>query len=181
MVQLLGYWWATTIRFILQQLNQRRADKNFIGEVRLVDQADNMLAAYLAEYGARNWKEMVIIEEPFGRVEELWHYDMGLGYFGPRFRAVLQGEVNPAALADEVVNPPNEAVNQGDVAGPMEVENVNNGMEVLAASAAMNNDAQNAVGDNNAMVHEVVIGLAAVPLEEEGDHVLMEGGAQNEL
>lgn len=40
--------------FILQQLNQRRADKNFIAEVRLVDHADNMLATYLAEYGANN-------------------------------------------------------------------------------------------------------------------------------
>lgn len=47
-----------------------------MAEVRLVDPEDNMLAAYLAEYGANNWKKMVIIEEPFGRVEELWHYDM---------------------------------------------------------------------------------------------------------
>lgn len=49
---------------------------------------------------------MVIIEEPFGRVEKLWHYDMGLVYYSPRFRAALRGEVNSAILVDEVVNPP---------------------------------------------------------------------------
>lgn len=37
----------TQYEFILQQLNQTRADKNFVTEVRLVDQED-MLAAYLA-------------------------------------------------------------------------------------------------------------------------------------
>lgn len=57
--------------FILQKLNQRRVDKNFVTEVRLVDREDNLLAAYLAEYGANNWKQMVIIEEPFGRVVAL--------------------------------------------------------------------------------------------------------------
>lgn len=91
-------WYNSTVvggdaqyEFILQQLNQRRADKNYTTKLRLVDKEDNMLAAYLAEYGANNWKTMVIIEEPFGSVEELWHYDMGLGHFGQRFRAVLQG------------------------------------------------------------------------------------------
>lgn len=65
------------------------------------------MAACLVEYGANHRKEMVIIEEPFSRVEELLHYDMGLGYFGSGFRAALQGEVNPAVLAEEVVDPPN--------------------------------------------------------------------------
>lgn len=106
-------WYNSTVvggaprdEFILQQLNQRRAYKNFSETVRLVDREDNLLAAYLAEYGAFHWKKMVIIEEPFGRVEELWHYDMGLGYYGPRFRAALQSEVNLAVMMDEVVNPP---------------------------------------------------------------------------
>lgn len=34
-----------------------------MSEVRLVDREDNELGAYLAEYGAQNWKQMVIIEE----------------------------------------------------------------------------------------------------------------------
>lgn len=120
---------------------------------------------------------------------------MGLGYYGPRFRAVLQGEVNLAALADEVVNPPVEDVNQGNdvdhppvevlnqgnVVGLREVENANNGIEVLAEAATMNIDDQNAVEDNIEGVHAVVIGLAAVPLDAEGGHVLVEGEAPNEL
>lgn len=61
----------------MQQLNQRRADKNFLAEVRLIDPEDNLLDAYLVDYVANHWKEMVIIKEPFGRVKELWHYDMG--------------------------------------------------------------------------------------------------------
>lgn len=54
-------WYNSTIvggqpqyEFILQQLNQRRADKNFVDEVRLVDREDNLLAAHLAEFGANN-------------------------------------------------------------------------------------------------------------------------------
>lgn len=145
----------------------------------MVDQEDNMLAAYLEEYGANNWKQMVIIEEPFGRVEELWHYDMGLGYFGPRFRATLQGEVNPAVLADEVVNPPQDIQNQNeDIVGPMEVGDDQNGMDILAEAAALNDGIQNDVMnegnleveenvENNNM--EVVIGLAAVLGENAGE------------
>lgn len=134
----------------------------------MVDREDNLLAVYLAEYGASHWKEMVIIEEPFGRVEELWHYDMGLGYFGPRFRAALQGEVNPAVVADEVVDPPNANLNQGnDNEGPMEVAGEQNGMELLAEAAGMN--AKTQLGDGNQehnAHHEVVIGLAAVPVDD---------------
>lgn len=55
---------------------------------------------------------MVILEDPVGRVDEILHYDMGLVYFGPRYRAALQGEVNPAVMADEVVNPPPVVENQ---------------------------------------------------------------------
>ncbi|KAK1356363.1 hypothetical protein POM88_049619 [Heracleum sosnowskyi] len=63
---------------IVQQLNQRRQDNNYHSEVFLADFEDNAMTIYLAEYGARNFKDMVIMEEPFGRIEELWHLEMGL-------------------------------------------------------------------------------------------------------
>lgn len=108
-------------------------------------------------------------------MEELWHYDMGLGNFGPCFRAVLQGEVNPSVLADEVVNPPQDIDNQNNEdVGQMEIDNDPNGMELLAEAAALNDNNQieemnegllepgEDAEDNNM---EVVIGLAAVPGE----------------
>lgn len=48
-------------QFVMQQLNQRMADKNFRTKTRLVDPEDNMLAAYLARNGAETWKQMVVI------------------------------------------------------------------------------------------------------------------------
>lgn len=72
--------------FVLQQLNQRKADKNFKTKIRLVDPEDNMLAAYLARFGAENWKQMVVIRDMPERVRELWMLDMGLG----RLRSVFK-------------------------------------------------------------------------------------------
>lgn len=116
-------------------------------------------------------------------MEELWHYDMGLGNFGPCFRAVLQGEVNPSVLADEVVNPPHDIDNQNNEdVGQMQIGNDPNGMELLAEAAALNDNNQieemnegllepgEDAEDNNM---EVVIGLAAAPgenVEELGEN-----------
>lgn len=41
---------------IVQQLNQRRHDKNFRLEIRLTDPKDDALAAFSMEYGARKFK-----------------------------------------------------------------------------------------------------------------------------
>ncbi|KAK1384132.1 hypothetical protein POM88_021867 [Heracleum sosnowskyi] len=57
---------------IVQQLNQRKADKNFHTKTRLVALEDNELAAYVAQHGAEKWKNMVRIRRPFahGEVED---------------------------------------------------------------------------------------------------------------
>ncbi|KAK1360504.1 hypothetical protein POM88_044978 [Heracleum sosnowskyi] len=92
--------------YILRQLNTRRRDKNFALDVRLTDPEDNELAAYLAEYGASHWNQMVVIKRPFGRVYELWSKDMGLGPVGPQFRAVHEEDLNVEVMEDVVINPP---------------------------------------------------------------------------
>lgn len=134
-----------------------------------MDREDNLLATNLAEYGANIWKEMVILEEPVGRVEEIWHYDMGLGNYGPRFRAALQGEVNPAVMADEVVNPPPIVVNrENNNGGPMELKKMQGGIELRAAAAGLNEGDHMENGFVGPVPNEVVIGLATVPLQAEG-------------
>lgn len=92
--------------FILKQLNTRKADRNFKLEIRLTDEDDNRLAAYLAQHGANNWKQMVVIENSFGRLFEIWSLDMGLGRVGPQFHRIHEEEVNVEAMEDGVDNPP---------------------------------------------------------------------------
>ena len=92
--------------YIVQQLNQRREDPNFQMEVNLCDPNANELAAYLADHGARNYHNMVVIAQPFGRVFELWNHDMGLGPAEPHFMAVHEedvglGIVNDADVIDQ--------------------------------------------------------------------------------
>ena len=85
--------------FVVQQLNQRKADINFEMEVTLCDHNANELASYLANYGAHNYKVMVVIPQPFGRVFELWSLDMGLGPVDQQFMVVHEADLIP-----EVVN-----------------------------------------------------------------------------
>ncbi|KAL1822528.1 hypothetical protein ACET3Z_009306 [Daucus carota] len=60
----------------------------------------------------KNYKVMVIIAQPFGRVPELWSLDMGLGPVGPGFVAVHEDELIPAVEnGDEVQEP---VVEEGD-------------------------------------------------------------------
>ena len=54
--------------FVVQQLNQRKDDINIEMEVTLCDHNANELAAYLANHRAHNYKVMVVIAQPFGRV-----------------------------------------------------------------------------------------------------------------
>lgn len=72
-------------RYVVNQLEQRKADKNLRMEVRAITQEANLLARYLAQHGARTWNQLVIIEAPFGRIRELWFNDMGLGPLGNQF------------------------------------------------------------------------------------------------
>lgn len=84
--------------YYVQQLNQRKAVKNFVMEPSLCDHNANELAAYLVNHGAHNYKCMVIIAQPFGRIFELWSLDMGLGSSDPRFVAVHERDLVPAVL-----------------------------------------------------------------------------------
>ncbi|KAL1826324.1 hypothetical protein ACET3Z_004736 [Daucus carota] len=63
----------------------------------------NELAAYLADFGARNFKSMVVIAQPFGRVFEIWNDDMGLGLADARFMAVNEEDVGPAVVNEAEV------------------------------------------------------------------------------
>lgn len=108
-----AYWqWKDSLQagchpddeFIVRQLKTRRRDKNIALEIRLVDPVDNELASYLAQHEAFQWKHMVIIKQPFGRVMEIWNQDMGLGPFGPQYGWMLEEDVNVEAMDDEVVN-----------------------------------------------------------------------------
>ena len=89
--------------FVVLQLNQRKADINFDMETTLCDHDANELASYLANHGAHNYKVMVVIAQPFGRVFELWSLDMGLGPVEPQFIAVNEADLGP------------EVVNEGEV------------------------------------------------------------------
>lgn len=86
---------------VVQQLNQRAADRNFRMDVKLCDPNANALAAYLAQHGAENYKNMVIIAQPFGRIFELWNLDMGLGPADPQFMAIHEDDINPEVVDDE--------------------------------------------------------------------------------
>lgn len=85
---------------IVQQLNQRNADRNFHMEVRLCETNANALAIYLAHHGAEHYKQIVIMAQPFGQVFELWNRDMGLGSVDPQFMAVHEEDVVPAVVDD---------------------------------------------------------------------------------
>lgn len=106
--------------FVVQQLNQRRDDRNFLMEVTLCDPNANELARYLAHHGAENYKVMVVIAQPFGRVFELWSLDMGLGPVEQGFMAVEEADLVPEvvdaveAQEDEVENEAGNAA-QDDV------------------------------------------------------------------
>lgn len=85
--------------YIVQQLNQRKADENLSLVTRGIDTDSNEMAMYLARHGAENYKKMVIISQPFGRIHEIWSHDMGLGPVGEQFVAMFDED-----LAGEVVN-----------------------------------------------------------------------------
>lgn len=69
-------------------------------EVNLCDDNANDLAAYLADHGARNYRVMVVIAQPFGRVFEIWNHDMGLGPVEPQFIAVNEEDVGLGVVQD---------------------------------------------------------------------------------
>lgn len=90
-------------RYVVNQLEQRKADKNLRMEVRAITQEANLLARYLAQHGARTWNQLVIIEAPFGRIRELWFNDMGLGPLRNQFQEVWEEDLNEDGDAQEEI------------------------------------------------------------------------------
>lgn len=64
------------------------------------------MARYLARYGVENFDKMVIISHPFGRIRDLWSFDMGFGPVGGKFVPEFLEEMEEVVLnVDlEVVN-----------------------------------------------------------------------------
>ncbi|KAK1377086.1 hypothetical protein POM88_033279 [Heracleum sosnowskyi] len=59
---------------------------------------------YLAEQGAHMWTQLMVIENRFGRIQELWNNDMGLGPVGEQFREVWEGDlIVEEEAAEEVI------------------------------------------------------------------------------
>ncbi|KAK1379474.1 hypothetical protein POM88_026218 [Heracleum sosnowskyi] len=55
-----------------------------------------------------NWKTMVRIKRPFGRIMEIWNSDRGLGEIEPRFEVVLEEDINRDLTDGDVENPKEE-------------------------------------------------------------------------
>lgn len=55
-------------------------------------ESQNLLARYLAEDGAATKTRTVCVYRLFGRVSELWHLDMGLGFVGDGFMVIDEDE-----------------------------------------------------------------------------------------
>lgn len=68
------------------QLKQR--DKNLMLRKRVIVESENRLVRYLAEDGATNRDSLVWIYRPFGRMRQLWHLNMGVGFIGKGFMLV---------------------------------------------------------------------------------------------
>ncbi|WOH00324.1 hypothetical protein DCAR_0519683 [Daucus carota subsp. sativus] len=86
--------WFTDPRHtrLAEQLNQRISVGALTLNKRVIVPNQNMLARYLAEHGATTKLRAVRIYRPFGRISELWHLDMGLGYIGGNFQVVDEDE-----------------------------------------------------------------------------------------
>lgn len=85
--------------YVVRQLDTRKEDNILTLVTRPIDEASNLLARYLARYGVETFDKMVLFDQPFGRVRELWQNDMGLGPIGEQFVRVLIED-----LEDAVVN-----------------------------------------------------------------------------
>ena len=67
---------------VIQQLDQRRTDPNLLLRRRRIVESQKRLARYLSEHGAATRTRAVRVYGTFGRVSEIWHLDMGLGFIG---------------------------------------------------------------------------------------------------
>lgn len=84
--------------YVVRQLKTRKEDNNLTLVSRPIDEASNALARYLARYGAENFDRMMLFDQPFGRVRELWQNDTGLGPVGDQFVPVLIEDLDDAVV-----------------------------------------------------------------------------------
>ncbi|KAK1389270.1 hypothetical protein POM88_017448 [Heracleum sosnowskyi] len=73
-------------QYELNQLKTRTSNPNMHVEVTYIHQAANKLATYLDQNGGETKEDLFQTSEPFGRVLEICHEDMGLGPVGVKFR-----------------------------------------------------------------------------------------------
>ncbi|KAK1361265.1 hypothetical protein POM88_045739 [Heracleum sosnowskyi] len=94
-------------QYELNQLKTIGDDPNLHVDVTYVHQAANKLATYLAQNGGETKEDLFQTSEPFGRVLEVWHEDMGLGPVGVKFRRekeTIVGAWAASTIADPRVN-----------------------------------------------------------------------------
>lgn len=89
---------------LIQQLQQRRKDPNLKLEIKAVEPSQNRLARYLAANGARNSSRLVVFRRSFGRVNDIWMRDMGLGTLESRFQEIEEEEFLAMQIQNEEIN-----------------------------------------------------------------------------
>lgn len=62
------------------------------------------MARYLARHGAENFKKMVVFSQPFGRIHEIWSFDMGLGPVDDQFVTELEGDIAGVVVDGEIAD-----------------------------------------------------------------------------
>lgn len=88
---------------LIRQLEQRKKDPSLVLQVRVVSEADNGLARWLAYDGAVNKTRIVLYRRLFGRVKELWMLEMGLDPIHDNFQVLSEEEYDFMKMeADEV-------------------------------------------------------------------------------
>lgn len=77
---------------VVQQLIQRTRDPNLLLRRRAVVESRNRLARFLVEDSAATKTRAVRVYGTFGRVSELWHLDMGLGFVADQFMVINEDD-----------------------------------------------------------------------------------------
>lgn len=107
---------------VIQQLEQRKKDRNLKLVIRVCEASQNRLAQFLSVDGANNRNRLVVFRRSFGRVRELWRLDLGLGSVA---------EVFDEYSEDEFLNmQEHEIINEDDglVLGPVEGSDAEEGL-----------------------------------------------------
>ncbi|KAL8097479.1 hypothetical protein AgCh_030565 [Apium graveolens] len=93
--------------YVLGQLNEIEEDLLEL-DVACVPRDSNRLAIYLAKDGAETRRNLVNIDGLFGRVHELWCYDMGFEPAGQRLSEVDEEDPNMEEDGEVIQNMPME-------------------------------------------------------------------------